>query len=307
VLIPLSAIRLSESFGPRASIDLPGVALAGTGFLGLTWGLVRANTVGWGTVEVIGTLLAGVLLVGLFLAWEQRAPSPMLPLGLFRLQGFATANAVGFFLYAELFGALFLMMQFFQTALGYTPLQAGIRILPWTATPMIVAPLAGSFAARYGNRPFMVIGLVMQAIGLGWVAAIARPGIGYAELGAALVVTGVGTSMCLPTVANAAVGSVPPREAGVASGAYNALRQLGGVIGVAILAAVFVHRGGYASPRVFVDGFAPALWVGAGLSALGVIAALLSPGRVRRQTAAGVVDLVPSLDGKSSAHSERAS
>jgi EmrB/QacA subfamily drug resistance transporter len=295
VLIPLSGIRLSESVGPRPTIDLPGVVLAGAGFLGLTWGLVRANTVGWGTAEVIGTLLAGTLLVGLFLGWERRAPSPMLPLGLFRRRGFAAANGVGFFLLAGLFGTLFLIMQFFQNALGYDPLQAGLRILPWTATPMVVAPLAGRLAARYGNRPFMVVGLAMQAIGLAWVAAIARPGVGYAELGAALIVAGVGTSMCLPTGANAAVGAVPPQEAGVASGAYNALRQLGGVLGVAVLAAVFTHRGGYASPQLFIDGFAPALWVGAGLSALGVLAALLSPGR-RRQMAPGVVEPMPSLD-----------
>ena len=307
VLIPLSAIRLRESFGPRPQIDLVGVVLAGAGILGLTWGLVRANTVGWGTAEVIGTLLVGALLVGLFLAWERRAPSPMLPLGLFRGRGFATASGVGFFLFAALFGTLFLMMQFFQTALGYSPLQAGIRILPWTATPMVVAPIAGSLAPRYGNRPFMVLGLAMQAIGLGWVAAIAKPGIGYAELGVALVVAGIGTSMCFAVGANAAVGSVPPQEAGVASGAYNALCQLGGVMGVAVLAAVFTRQGGYSSPQVFINGFAPALWVGVGLSALGVVAALLSPGRLRRETAVTIVPPVPALAEESSIAAEQAS
>jgi MFS family permease len=231
----------------------------------------------------------------------------MLPLGLFRRRGFATANGVGFFLFAGLFGTVFLMMQFFEFALGYSPLQAGIRILPWTATPMVVAPIAGSLAIRYGNRPFMVLGLVMQAIGLGWVAAIAKPGIGYAELGLALVVAGVGTSMCLPTGPDAAVGAVPPQEAGVASGTYNALQQLGGVLGIAVLAAVFTHQGGYRSPQVFVDGFAPALWVGAGISALGVVAALLSPGRLRREAAVTVVPPVPALAEESSMSAEQAS
>jgi EmrB/QacA subfamily drug resistance transporter len=305
VLIPLAAIRLNESFGPRPQIDMLGVVLAGAGLLGLTWGLVRANTVGWGTAEVIGTLLAGTLLVVLFLAWERRAPNPMLPLSLFRGRGFTTANGVGFLLFAGLFGAVFLMMQFFQTALGYSPLQAGIRILPWTATPMVVAPIAGSLATRYGNRPFLVLGMAMQAIGLGWVAAIAQPGVGYAELSVALVIAGVGTSMCLPTGADAAIGSVPPQEAGVASGAYNALRQLGGVLGVAVLAAIFTHQGGYSSPRVFINGFVPALWVGAGLSALGVVAALLSPGRLHRETAIAVVP--PALAEESDIAEERAS
>src|SRR5262249_29028959 len=152
-------------------------------------------------------------------------------------------------------------------------LAAGIRLLPWTATPMLIAPLAGGLADRYGNRPFMVLGLTMQAVGLGWVAMIAKQGMGYAELGVALTVAGVGTSLCFPTVANAVLGSVPLEEAGVASGTNSALRELGGVFGVAVLAAVFTHRGVYASPHAFIDRFGPALWVGAGLSALGIVAA----------------------------------
>ena len=306
-LIPLAAGRLSESFCPRPHLDLVGVVVAGAGFLGLTWGLVRANSVGWGAAEVIGTLLGGVLLIGLFLLWEQRSPSPMLPLSLFRRRGFATANGVGFFLVAGLFGTLFLMMQFFQSALGYSPLQAGLRILPWTATPMVVAPLAGRLAARFGNRPFMALGMALQALGLGWVAAIAAPGMGYGALAVALVVAGVGTSMCVPTVANAAIGSVPPQEAGVASGTNNALRQLGGVFGVAILAAVFTHEGGYTSPQVFVHGFTPALWLGAALSSLGVLAALLAPGHVRSAQSVAPVQPVPALATALDPASERAS
>jgi MFS family permease len=171
---------------------------------------------------------------------------------------------------------------------------------------MVVAPIAGSLATRYGNRPFMVLGLAMQAIGLGWVAAIAKPGLGYAELGLALIVAGVGTSMSLPTVPSEAIGSVPHQEAGVASGANNAVRQLGGVLGVAVLAAVFTHQGGYRSPQVFVDGFAPALWVGAGLSALGVIAALLSPRHQRRETAVTVVPPMPNLLTETNTSAEQA-
>ncbi|MHB8574257.1 MAG: MFS transporter [Dehalococcoidia bacterium] len=279
VLIPLAAGRLSESFGPRPQLDVVGLVLAAGGLFGLTWGLVRANTVGWGTAEVIGTLSVGTGLVAAFLAWERRASSPMLPLALFRRRGFATANGVSFFMYAGLFGALFLMSQFLQTALGYSPLQAGIRMLPWTAAPMAVAPVAGVLADRYGNRPFMVLGLALQAIGLAWVASIASPSMGYVQLGLALTVAGVGTSFCFPTVANAVLSAVPPEEAGVASGANSALRELGGVFGVAVLAAVFMHRGGYGSPHSFIDGLQPALWVAAGLSVAGIVAALLSPFR----------------------------
>src|SRR5262249_34115986 len=221
------------------------------------------------------------VLVVAFLAWERRAPSPMLPLELFRYRGFSAANAVSFFMYAGLFGTLFLMAQFLQTALGYSPLQAGIRLLPWTATPMVIAPVAGGLADRFGNRPFMVLGMILQAVGLGWVALIASPDIGYLQLGIALTVAGVGTSLCFPTVANSVMGSVPAQEAGVASGTNSSLRELGGVFGVAGLAAVFTRPGVYGSPQTFIDRFQPALLVGAGLTALGIIAAVLAPGRSR--------------------------
>ena len=285
LLIPLALWRLSESFGPRSQLDLRGLALAATGVLGLTWGLVRANTVGWASAEVAASLIAGAAFVISFLVWERRARNAMLPLGLFRRRGFSTANAVSFFMYAGLFGALFLMAQFLQTALGYSPLDAGIRLLPWTATPMVIAPLAGGLADRYGNRPFMVVGLTMQAVGLGWVALIAKPHMGYVELGVALTVAGVGTSLCFPTVANAVMGSVPLSEAGVASGTNSSLRELGGVFGVAVLAAVFTHQGVYASAHVFTDRFQAALLAGAGLTALGIVAAVLAPGRPRSSEA----------------------
>jgi EmrB/QacA subfamily drug resistance transporter len=284
-VIPLSASRLSESFGPRPHLDIVGLLLAGAGLLGLTWGLVRSTSAGWGSVEVISSLVAGAILVGMFLAWERRVPSPMLPLGLFRKRGFSTANAVSFFMFFGMVGALFLMPQFFQTALGNSPFQAGIRMLPWTATPMVIAPIAGALADRFGNRPFMALGMAFQAIGLGWVALIASPGMGYLELGVALTIAGVGTSMCFPTVANAVVGSVPADEVGVASGTNSTLRELGGVFGVAVLAAVFTHRGVYTTPPAFIDRFQLALWVAVSFSAIGIVAALLAPGRVRHPKA----------------------
>jgi EmrB/QacA subfamily drug resistance transporter len=295
VLIPLSLLRLNESYGRSTRLDLVGLTLAGAGIFGLTWGLVRANSVGWSSTEVVGALAAGVALVAGFIGWERRSTSPMVPLALFRSRGFSAANAVSFFMYAGLFGALFLMAQFLQNALGYSPLQAGIRLLPWTATPMVVAPIAGMLADRYGNRPFMTLGLALQAIGLTWVALIAKPGMGELELGIALTVAGVGTSLCFPTVANAVMAAVPPSEAGVASGTNSSLRELGGVFGVAVLAAVFSHPGVYASPQTFVDRFQPALLTGAALTAVGIAAALLGPGRPRTTPAASGVPAARAL------------
>ncbi|HSS10661.1 MAG TPA: DHA2 family efflux MFS transporter permease subunit, partial [Acidimicrobiales bacterium] len=212
VLIPLAANRLSESFGPRPRLDGLGLVLAAGGLFGLTWGLVRSNTVGWASSEVIGALLIGAAVVGMFLWWERRAPSPMISLAMFRQRSFSTANGVSFFLYAGLFGARFLMSQFFQSAQGHTPLQTGVRLLAWTAPPMVVSPIAGKLADRYGNRLFMAVGLVLQALGLAWVAAIAKPNLDFAELGVALAVAGIGTSLVFPTVANEVVASVPGEE-----------------------------------------------------------------------------------------------
>jgi EmrB/QacA subfamily drug resistance transporter len=281
VLIPLAASRLTESFGPRPRLDVVGLVLGGVALLGVTWGLVRSSGIGWHAGEVIGSLAAGAALLLAFVAWERRARDPMLPLALFRRRAFTSANGVSFFMYAALFGALFLMTQFLETGLGYSPLAAGLRILPWTAAPLLIAPLAGTLADRFGNRPFMAVGLALQAIGLGWVAVIAKPGMGYAELALAFTVAGIGISLCFPTVANAVVGSVPPDEIGVASGTNSAIRELGGVLGVAVLASVFAHPGVYGSSQIFISQFKTAMWVGATFSAVGIGAALLTPRRAR--------------------------
>jgi EmrB/QacA subfamily drug resistance transporter len=283
-LIPLAATRLAESYGPHAQLDIPGLVLAGVGAFGVTWGLIRANAAGWGSAEVIGSLAAGAAFAAAFLTWERRSATPMLPVGLFRERTFASANAVSLFMYAGLFGALFLMSQFFQSCLGYSPLEAGVRLLPWSMPPMFIAPIAGVLADRYGNRPFMALGLALQAAGLAWVATIASPHVSYLEVGAALTIAGAGTSFCFPTVANAVVGSVPPAEAGVASGTNSTIRELGGVLGVAVLATVFVRPGVYTSPQAFVDGFVPALWVAVAFSAAGMLAALFAAPRRARAT-----------------------
>jgi EmrB/QacA subfamily drug resistance transporter len=300
-LIPAARRKLAESRGPQSHLDLRGLALASASALGVTWALVRANAAGWTSAEVICALVGGIALLAAFIAWESRAPHPMIPLQLFARRGFAAANGVSFFLYAGLFGALFLMSQLLQTGLGYSPLQAGLRLLPWTVPPMFIAPLAGSLADRFGNRPFMLIGLAMQAAGLAWVASIVHAHMGYGELGVAFTIAGVGTSFCFPTVANAIMGSVPLELAGVASGTNSALRELGGVFGVAVLASVFASSGGYHSAHAFIHGFGPAIWVAVGLSAAGILAAALTGaarvGRAREHDAsASAVEHPPALE-----------
>jgi MFS family permease len=297
--------RLTESHGPRSKLDIVGLLLAGAGFFGITWGLIRASSIGWNSTETIIALVLGALLVAAFLQWERRTPAPMLSPKLFASRQFNAANGVSFFMYASLFGVLFLMMQFLQTALGYSPLQAGLRTLPWTGAPMLVAPIAGALADRIGNRPLLLTGLTLQAIGLGWIAAIATPGMSYTPLALALGVAGVGISLCFPTVANAVVGSVPPTEMGIASGTNSALREIGGVFVIAILASVFVHSGVYTSPSIFVDHFTDAVWVGSAFSAVGLLAAAALPSRRHGETQAlphpGATDLAVAASAEPSA------
>jgi EmrB/QacA subfamily drug resistance transporter len=278
-LVPLSISRLTESFGPRSQLDIIGLLLAGAGFFGITWGLIRANDVGWSSGQTVAALGLGAVLIGAFLVWERRTATPMLSAKLFSSRGFNAANGVSFLMYASLFGVLFLIMQFLQTALGYSPLQAGLRTLPWTGAPMLVAPIAGALADRFGNKPFMLAGLALQAAGLSWIAATAKPGMSYTPLAIAFGVAGVGISLCFPTVANAVVGSAPPSEMGIASGTNSALREIGGVFGIAVLAAVFAHPGDYTSAQTFIDNFKHAVWLGAAFSAVGILAAAGLPGR----------------------------
>ena len=278
-VIPLVLTRLQESHGPRRPVDLPGVALVTGAAFGIVWGLVRGNSAGWGSVEVAGMLALGVLMAIGFVAWERRAPAPMLPLDVFRSRGFSAGNATNFFQFGSLFGAVFFMAQFLQVGLGYGPLGTGLRMLAWTATLTLVAPFAGVMADKLGERPFLVAGLALQGLGMAWIALIADPGMAYGELIAPLIVTGSGTSMAMPALQSAVLGAVAPHEVGQASGTFTTVRQLGSAFGLAVLVAVFAGAGSYASPDAFADGFVPAIAVSAGLAFAGVVTALLVPGR----------------------------
>jgi EmrB/QacA subfamily drug resistance transporter len=283
VLLPLAAARLTESRGPARTLDLPGLALAGTGLFGLTFGIVRATALGWTSTTVTASIAAGVALLAAFVWWERRAPAPMLPLRFFGSRAFAATNGVSFAMFFGVFGSIFLLSQFFQTAQGYSPLEAGLRTLPWTGMPMLVAPIAGLLSDRIGSRPLMAAGLALQAGAIAWLAAVASPGVAYSSLVVPFVMGGTGMALVFAPSANAILGAVRPEEAGQASGATNAIRELGGVMGVAVLASVFSAHGSYVSPQAFSDGVVAALPIGAAVLAAGAAVALLVPGiRARR-------------------------
>jgi EmrB/QacA subfamily drug resistance transporter len=284
--VPLVLTRMTESYGADSNLDIPGLALVTGGALGLVWALVRGNQAGWDTPEVLGSLALGALLLAAFVAWERRAPEPMLPMGFFRSRAFSAGNAAIFLTFASLFGAVFFYAQLLQTALGYGPLGAGLRLLPWTATFMTVAPIAGALADRIGERPLMVAGLSLQAVGLAWLALIVEPGMAYSEMLAPFIVGGVGVSMAIPAAQNSVVGSVAMDALGKAAGTNSMMRELGGVFGIAVVVAVFAGAGSYASAQAFTDGFAPAMLVAAGLALAGAVAGLALPGR--RATAVAI-------------------
>jgi EmrB/QacA subfamily drug resistance transporter len=296
VAIPLVLARIQESRGPDGGLDVPGLALVTAGAFGVVWGLVRSNQAGWGSAEVLGSLALGAALVAAFLAWERRAPEPMIPLSFFRNRAFSAGNAAIFFTFASLFTGVFFFAQLLQTGMGFSPFEAGLGLVPWTITFMTVAPIAGNLVDRLGERPFLVGGLTLQAIGTAWVALVAEPGLAYTELLPPFVVAGVGVSMAIPAAQTAVLGSLASEAVGKAAGANSMMRELGGVFGIAVTVAVFAGAGGYASAATFSEGFEPAILVAAGFAAAGALAALGLPGR-RVAADAGPAP-VPVLEGK---------
>jgi EmrB/QacA subfamily drug resistance transporter len=296
LLVPVAARFLTESHGPDGGLDLPGLALVSSGLLALVWALIHGNEQGWTSPSIVGLIVGAAILLGGFVAWEARATTPMLPLRFFGSRSFTTANGVSFLMSFGVFGAIFLLAQYFQVVQGYTPFEAGLRTLPWTGMPIIVAPIAGAMSDRTGSRPLLVAGMALMAAGLGWMAMVVSPTMEYLAFVPGLVMAGVGMSLFFAPTANLVLSAVPAVDEGRASGANNTIREVGGVFGVAVLASVFAANGGYASPQTFVDGLVPAIWVGVVAVALGALVAVAIPATRR---IAGRIDVgrLPDLDG----------
>ncbi len=279
--IPFVLSQIKESYGPRARLDVAGLALVTAAMFGLVWGLMRGNSAGWGSLEVLATLAAGAGLLGAFVWFELRTREPMLPMRLFASRSFSAGSATNFLLACALFGAVFFMAQFLQLALGEGPLESGLRLLPWTGCLFVVAPIAGAMVDRIGDRPLIVLGLTLQAVGFAWIALMAKTGLDYWEMVPPLMLAGAGISMSIPGAQNAVISAVGPADIGKASGTFTMMRQVGGVFGLAMAVAVFSGAGGYGSAGAFANGFVPAIAVSAAFSLAGVLTALAIPGRGR--------------------------
>jgi EmrB/QacA subfamily drug resistance transporter len=277
VLVYFALTRTDESHGPDPAIDLPGLVLVTVGSFGLVWALVQGNSAGWTSLTVTAPLLVALLAIGAFVGWQRRAGHPMLPLHLFRSRRFAAGNAVIFFHWGSALGAVFFMAQFLQAGLGYGPLVAGLALAPWGLTTAVVPQLAGRLVGRFGERPFIVAGLGLHSAAMLWIALVADPAVGYWAIVVPLVLSGTGIAMCLPAVQSAVLTSVEPRFIGKASGAFSAMRQLGGAFGVAILVVAFSSAGSYASSATFTNGFTAAVVASAALAVAGVLAGSVIP------------------------------
>lgn len=282
ILIPIAWRGLRESHGEGGAttpIDRGGLVLVSGGLFGLTFGIVRSQILGWGSATVIGSIAVGLALLVGFVVWERRQRAPMLPLSLFKSLPFSATNLLAFAMFFGMFGAIFLLSQFFQIAQGMGPLEAGLRTLPWTGMPVIVAPIAGIVSDRIGARPLLVTGMALQAIGLYWLSQISTPTTPYGEMIAPFLLAGVGMGLVFAPVTGAVLASAPTALAGKASGATNTIREAGGVFGVAILATVFSSSGSYVSPEAFTEGLQAAVPVGAAVLAAGALVGLFAPGR----------------------------
>jgi EmrB/QacA subfamily drug resistance transporter len=285
VAVVLAARVLTESHGGSPRLDPLGLLLSATGVLAIVWGVVHGADDGWTSPQVFGTLVSGVVLLAAFVAWEHRTSAPMLPLRLFSSRAFSAVNATTFTFAVGVFGSVFLLAQFFQVVQGYSPLESGIRTLPWTMAPMVVAPLAGLVADRVGARTLIFTGQVFLAIALAWVALVTTTEVGYSSYVAPFVLAGIGMGLTFAPAAGVVMASAPPADQGVASGTNNTIREVGVAMGVAVLASVFASAGSYETPSSYVAGLVPAVWVGAAIVAVGAALALLLPGKQFTATA----------------------
>jgi EmrB/QacA subfamily drug resistance transporter len=279
--VPLVLRFVPETRVPDSTLDVPGVALLAGGCFAVVWAMVRSATVGWDAPEVVGALVGGVVLLGVLVVWERRARYPLIPGSLLARRGFTAGNVAAFLTLASLFSAVFFYGQVLQFVFGDSPLEAGVRLMAWTGTFILVAPAAGAFADRVGERPLLAVGLTIQAGAMLWIAGVVDTGSGYLDVLGPFVIGGAGVSLAVPCGQSAVVAAVDDRDVGTAAGVNATMRELGGVFGIALTVAVFGAYGGYGSAQEFVDGFGPAMAAAAALSAAGAAAGLAVPARRR--------------------------
>ena len=280
IAIPLALLALPNSFGATLRADVVGLLLAGLGVLAVIFGIVRGNPAGWDSLQVVGSLVAGAVLLVSFVIWESRTSAPLLPLRLFRDRSFAVANIVGLAFSFGMFGSIFILIQFLQVVQGADTLQAAVQTTPWTLAPMVVAPLAGLIAPRVGTRLLIVSGLALETVAMFWLAATMSATVAYTTMLPAFIMAGIGMGLVFAPVSTAVLATMSARDQAKASGTNSTIREIGVALGIAVLTAVFTGAGGQLTPTGYVDAAIPAIFVGASvLGASAIIALFLPAGR----------------------------
>jgi EmrB/QacA subfamily drug resistance transporter len=238
--VALRTVRESRSEQTRR-LDLPGLALGTGGLTALTYGLIEANQLGWGDPTIVSSLVLAAVLLVCFVVWEHRSDHPMMPLGFFRIPAFSAGNAVAFSVSLGMFSIFLFVTLYMQSIRGYTPFQSGLRFLPMTLAIVVTAPNAGRVAQRLGARGPMTYGLTLASLGLlgltfvgadtpYWILAILFLFMGH----------GIGSTMAPMTAT--VMGAVGPQRAGLGSAMTNTSREVGGVVGIALLGTVLFDR-----------------------------------------------------------------
>ena len=277
LLLVLGRWRIAETRTGGRIVDPASVLLVSAGLFGLVFGLIRGNATGWGSPQILAALALGAVLLLLFGLRQRASRSPMLDLRMFRARSFTTANLVGFLSSFAMFGSIFFITLFVQGAWGWKPLAAGLGTMPWTGTIMLAAPFAGAIAGRIGARGVVVTGMAAQAVSLFWIGTAATAGSSYVSLLPAFILGGLGMGLSFAPLSATVMAGMPAARQGEASGAYNTLRELGGVFGIAVLGAVF--QGIVRVPSQFVEGFHATLQAAAGFLVLGTAASFFLPNR----------------------------
>jgi EmrB/QacA subfamily drug resistance transporter len=271
-LVTLGRRVLAEGRGPSSSFDPAGLVLATGAVFAVTDALLRGPQAGWHSVEVLSLFGIGAALAAAFVLAERRSAHPMVPPGLLANRMLRAAATTRFLLFATILGSAFIVPQYLQLVHGFSPLRTGLGLLPFTGPLMLVAPIAGKIADRLGERTPIMAGFVLDAAGLTLLGLTVTATSGYLTMAVPLLLAGVGVGLAVPTTVSASLRAVGPQQVGLASGVGSTLQNIGGVFGVATVAAVFAGAGNYLNPGDFVHGLRPAVLALAALAALGALA-----------------------------------
>ncbi len=281
VNIPVGVLAIAASFlfipeskdETHESLDLPGLATSALGLFALTYGLIEGNTFGWTSARILGSFAVAVVSLAAFLTIERRRRAPMLDLTLFRSGTYAGANLAMLLVALAMFGVFFFVSLYMQNVLGYSAVQAGAAFLPMTILIILVAPVAGKLSDRYGSRWLMSIGMVLLSVQLLYFSQLGIDAT-FWNLLPALLVGGLGMAMTMTPTAAAAVRAVPVEKSGVGSAVLNAMRQVGGSVGIALMGAIVAHEAAGRTPiEGFMAGFERALLVAAAIAFVGSLVA----------------------------------